>query len=511
MTATNAPSPGQASTPAVYDPDEGFLRDSPPLQPLRPTLQPAQSPASSSSSSSSSSSQESDNKDSTRRRRMKPSQGDAVLIGYLDSHRRERSAYFGDFGADEPDDDVEDDPGMREDTETLDENWGSGDASTRQDSSAHSTGNSMAATRTDEGSDQASLLKSLAATALAATAERAPQTAQPDAGLTRPVADHDASIKPQPTRAMSISTMQPEPLVGGRNAPIPSPYSPRSVHSPRESGATPSSYRTDLKSPTTSIRSTTTHSEGLPPISPNRFESNGQSLPSIRQQLGGELPPLTPGPVVGSSMRGPHPGFPASPPPAMQQRLLPSLGSPPLPPSTDPYRDNPLSPGGHPLAPSVTSPGFYYQQNGQQRRPPEFGSTSSETSSARPSSASPPASAFDRMSIDGITVQPTTGNYVCKYPGCTMPPFQTQYLLNSHAKVHSSERPHYCPVPGCPRGEGGKGFKRKNEMIRHGLVHASPGYVCPFCPDRDHKYPRPDNLQRYGPPSSNAISERYVF
>jgi hypothetical protein len=34
-------------------------------------------------------------------------------------------------------------------------------------------------------------------------------------------------------------------------------------------------------------------------------------------------------------------------------------------------------------------------------------------------------------------------------------------------------------------------------MIRHGLVHDSPGYVCPFCPEREHKYPRPDNLQRY--------------
>lgn len=34
-------------------------------------------------------------------------------------------------------------------------------------------------------------------------------------------------------------------------------------------------------------------------------------------------------------------------------------------------------------------------------------------------------------------------------------------------------------------------------MIRHGLVHDSPGYVCPFCPDREHKYPRPDNLQRW--------------
>jgi uncharacterized Zn-finger protein len=68
---------------------------------------------------------------------------------------------------------------------------------------------------------------------------------------------------------------------------------------------------------------------------------------------------------------------------------------------------------------------------------------------------------------------------------------------SSHANVHSTSRPHYCPVAGCPRSEGGRGFKRKNEMIRHGLVHDSPGYVCPFCPDREHKYPRPDNLQRH--------------
>ncbi|KAL1897634.1 hypothetical protein Sste5346_003940 [Sporothrix stenoceras] len=89
------------------------------------------------------------------------------------------------------------------------------------------------------------------------------------------------------------------------------------------------------------------------------------------------------------------------------------------------------------------------------------------------------------------------GPYKCNVPGCTAAPFPTQYLLNSHANVHSSERPHYCPVRGCSRSEGGKGFKRKNEMIRHGLVHQSPGYVCPFCPDREHKYPRPDNLQRH--------------
>ncbi|KAK8073352.1 hypothetical protein PG994_004251 [Apiospora phragmitis] len=90
-----------------------------------------------------------------------------------------------------------------------------------------------------------------------------------------------------------------------------------------------------------------------------------------------------------------------------------------------------------------------------------------------------------------------TEPFVCKFAGCNAVPFQTQYSLNSHANVHSSAQPHYCAVKGCPRSEGGKGFKRKNEMIRHGLVRESPGYVCPFCPDREHKYPRPDNLQRH--------------
>lgn len=91
----------------------------------------------------------------------------------------------------------------------------------------------------------------------------------------------------------------------------------------------------------------------------------------------------------------------------------------------------------------------------------------------------------------------TSTAFKCTYAGCTALPFQTQYLLNSHANVHSSSRPHYCPVKTCPRSMGGTGFKRKNEMNRHGLVHDSPGYVCPFCADQQHRYPRPDNLQRY--------------
>ncbi|KAI9806018.1 MAG: hypothetical protein M1833_004425 [Piccolia ochrophora] len=43
----------------------------------------------------------------------------------------------------------------------------------------------------------------------------------------------------------------------------------------------------------------------------------------------------------------------------------------------------------------------------------------------------------------------TNNGFRCSHPGCSALPFQTQYLLNSHANVHSQIRPHYCPVPGC--------------------------------------------------------------
>lgn len=67
-------------------------------------------------------------------------------------------------------------------------------------------------------------------------------------------------------------------------------------------------------------------------------------------------------------------------------------------------------------------------------------------------------------------VMPGQQGYVCTFPNCSAAPFQTQYLLNSHQNVHSNQRPHFCPVEGCPRGPGGQGFKRKNEMIRYVLL-----------------------------------------
>lgn len=65
--------------------------------------------------------------------------------------------------------------------------------------------------------------------------------------------------------------------------------------------------------------------------------------------------------------------------------------------------------------------------------------------------AAPASGANHTSNITG----PSTGAYVCDFAGCTAPIFRTQYLLDSHAKVHSSARPHHCCVQGCPRAEGG--------------------------------------------------------
>ncbi|KIW85373.1 hypothetical protein Z517_00763 [Fonsecaea pedrosoi CBS 271.37] len=64
-----------------------------------------------------------------------------------------------------------------------------------------------------------------------------------------------------------------------------------------------------------------------------------------------------------------------------------------------------------------------------------------------------------------------SGAYKSTYHRCTATSFQPQYLLNSHANVHSNIRTHFCPVKGCRRGSSGQGFKRKNEMIRCATAH----------------------------------------
>jgi hypothetical protein len=210
--------------------------------------------------------------------------------------------------------------------------------------------------------------------------------------------------------------------------------------------------------------------------------TNGVHRPSISSQS----PPQPPLFRVSDQVHHQQTGHGhTSPPPISPHDNFRNVPSPGLP--TGPF----YYPNSNPRRPSQVSDGLPYSSAS------DYASNVAETPGTDLSGSTPngiPAG-LDRMSIDGIT-NPVVGGFQCRYPGCSAQPFQTQYLLNSHANVHSQNRPHYCPVKGCQRSEGGKGFKRKNEMIRHGLVHESPGYVCPYCLDREHKYPRPDNLQR---------------
>lgn len=478
----------------LYDPDEVVPRNSPLPEPYRPTLQPSPSPVPTLSSPVSPPPSPGKRRSN---RRIKAHRGDAVLIGHLDGHRRDFAAYAADIYPVTSETDDTDAADLREDSDSPDHgspgglrNRGGKDP----DGLSRTGGEEPRMERMSPGSPEdedigAFDLKSLAAGALAAVTEPQPHPA--DAGPTPPGTENDV-IGGRSQTALATRARRPEPL-NEEHTPstIPSPYSPRSIYSPRESGATPLSLQMDMKSPAAHTPSSN-HGDGLPPLQLNspRFDANGQTLPSIRSQFG-DIQQLTSNHVLGNGLRASPHSFPGSPPATMPRlsSLHGHLGSPPIP-SADPYRD-PLSPS-HPLAPPVLSPGYYYPHANGVHRPHEYASSSTETPGSDHSVPTPAASG-DRMSIDGITI---TGNYVCNFAGCTAPPFQTQYLLNSHANVHSSARPHYCPVAGCPRSEGGKGFKRKNEMIRHGLVHDSPGYVCPFCPDREHKYPRPDNLQR---------------
>ena len=83
-------------------------------------------------------------------------------------------------------------------------------------------------------------------------------------------------------------------------------------------------------------------------------------------------------------------------------------------------------------------------------------------------------------------------------------------LNSSHVYLHKQKRRYYCAVSGCARSEG-TGFKSRNELIRHVTVHGTPGYICPYCPEREHKYPRPDDLQRYTFSQSVEKHNTYFF
>ncbi|KAK3331966.1 hypothetical protein B0T19DRAFT_90081 [Cercophora scortea] len=534
MSTTAAPNLTHVSD--HYDPDEVLPRNSPCLQPIRPKLHLSPSPEPVVPDPTVSPPPSFGTKKSNRRMKVKPSQGDAVLVKSLDGGRQPEIAIEAGRhplpsdteGEDHPcssdsDSDSSSDGGIvpralhiggrrgkgkgngggRARGWEVDVDMGVGvsvdvDLDVDVKDRVRKDGPERKGLPSDPVGDTAMGglgldFKSLAAGALGLMVDD--PTAQPELvtaeSTTRVIDKFDV---PEKIRLGLVppakTTKREEHGRDGWSLPVTalSPFSPRSICSPQEQVAILAHPRMEMRSPPSGI-SPSSHSEGLPPIqllgSP-RSETNGQtgqtSLPSLKSTLG-DINQLAQNATKEQS-RGSQSTFPQSPPGTLP-RLPMMHASPPVSPA-DPFRSANPNP-------------YYYQMSSLHRSPVDYTSSATETPGSDHSVASSTpatsASIADRMSIDGLTNH--QGTYVCKFDGCSAAPFQTQYLLNSHANVHSSARPHYCPMAGCPRSEGGKGFKRKNEMIRHGLVHDSPGYVCPFCPDREHKYPRPDNLQRH--------------
>lgn len=453
---------------------------------------------------------------STGRPMVRPNGGDRMLLEVLDGGRNPDISAMGAQEALPSDDTDEEESTVSEDSESSagsssglklprSAEYGMDGAADVDEEDSGRLG--MATRSPNPGSVDVFDLKSLAAGALQAFTEITPAIVEVvNAGPTPPVTEDDIRIREQRHPGMipasiavlsDVARPDERPAVaGGPAASYMSPYSESSLCSPRDSSHALLA-KMDVRSP-----AMTPSGKGeLPPIQLNspRSDTTGQTpLPSINEQLG-DLRQLHENAMDrdGNIL---HPAFPHSSPATFRRMAMPPRhhGSPPVSPTEAFHRELP-SPrrivGRQPLAPAPPSSSAPYNPYFQHNSPShgmDFPNHNSSGQNADRGSTST-TSGTDRMSIDGLT---STGVYVCPWTDCTAAPFQTQYLLNSHANVHSSARPHFCPVKGCPRSEGGKGFKRKNEMIRHGLVHESPGYVCPFCPDREHKYPRPDNLQR---------------
>jgi hypothetical protein len=444
----------------VYDPDDVGLRDSPLLKPLRPKLDPTPSPPPEEFEYEDSPPRVKGSKPWKKTSKL-PSQGDAVLINLLGGGQALEVSRTAATELLASDDDMSED--------------------SSRDVLAHGD---------QEKSDGQNDLAALAASAMQSMNATHVATA-PGEETSRDHGRRDDIVSTVITQeCASLPNLQGAPSV------VKTERSDEALHSP---------HHVDVNGGTE-----------LAPIqemSPKSAEINGMTLPSITDQLGSidDLKQLAEAAsstmVVDKDASGGHrPSFSQSqspPRPPIFQLPLGPHGSPPLSPIDSFQRglpspgrgsvsvNNPYYYAGNPRRPSTSTEGTLYPYT------PGDSSNSTETPSTDQSGSTPAGmpTVIDRMSIDEIT-NPQIGGFHCTYDGCTAQPFQTQYLLNSHANVHSSNRPHYCPVKGCPRSEGGKGFKRKNEMIRHGLVHESPGYVCPYCQDREHRYPRPDNLQR---------------
>ena len=477
------------STGEFYDPDDVLPR-SPGLQPTKVNYRPVDSPppfTAQPSSSVSSSPEPSDSgrlseskesgaatkllaKRKTRRRkgRTRPSQGDAVLISYLDPNRPDIAQQVGQHAlnsASQSEYEYEDD-----DIEAM-----SIDEPTEHDR--------------DLG------LATKASEALAAIVHKGGNRGKGHFGQEQPKTGNVGS--PSTTNGAHVSInriseyaqqpqiakfdLKPPPKLNAGDAVKDLPGSPsqEAIEDVEDSsGMSPNLAKYTISPSDANPETTLPAMQKSPARSSSANSPDGlQNLPSLQTTLSqisaGEpngfstYPSMSQSPTAARNVSlsypssGPSPGMFSAPSPAMSppDTRTPYFYSNPrqLPPqvlavSTPSTLYDAPTPSAMPIqSPASSAARSYPTPNEQDHQ------TNMETDSASQINGE----------IEG-EAQYASGNFRCTFHGCTAAPFQTQYLLNSHANVHSSNRPHFCHVKECPRGPGGKGFKRKNEMIRHG-------------------------------------------
>jgi hypothetical protein len=386
----NQPQPA-ALAEDIYDPDDVGLRDSPPLRAMKVNLTPSPSPppAAPLPQVSPDSSPASPGRKSSNRQKSRPSQGDAVLVSFMDGGKRPEIA-------------------RQAGAQPL--------ASDNEEEEESVKGTEVNMNVEKDGVDE---LTALAQNALRATEG---QTAQISSLPTLAGLINKSNI-PEST-AMDGEPMEDvKPTIPAITATY--------IGGPREQASPDTIVKPEIKT-----------SEGeLPPIlpqSPQSNLSNGHAntpitLPSISDQLGDINHLAEAAATADSAFSQSPPGRPAPP----RFSTIPGQGSPPKSPH-DSFRPQLPSPGRGPpyfynpnsiRRPSQTEVGQY---SGAEYSTP---STNTETPSTDQST---PAAPIDRMSIDGIT-NPQIGGFQCTYPGCTAQPFQTQVSSLFHSKAIQSD------------------------------------------------------------------------
>lgn len=501
----------------TYDSDDGLIQRSPPLVPRIVNLKPSPSPdylpppERSPTPECLSRSSNLNSKGKKRRPKAQASQGDAVLIGFMGGlNHPDLATKAGEVPLPQFDDSDVDDPMDVDGKEQTDENKKVYDKSTDL---VHLAENALPLVGRNNGHDASKNEHSRPA---------------------RPKIFTQTNL-PEPKDTVHVKTeYRQSPPSAGANPPKRTEYGLVASHSPSKSShrkadpdsaaISPMLRRFTIPNSERSPTETLPAMQQSPPSSSSRSPNSQHSLPSLRAI---QLEPLLDGrsPNESASHGINRPSFPLSngtvnSPPMSSVAARPAQYPSPQTrmngPFHQPYPHGQPSPAYSDASPRDCAnmsrpvkpihPQCY--PGGRTPQSEELTPQSAESHLSTSSLSTAPSPISHQLDMDRSRpiLPPLSGmaggslmigTFKCEHAGCTAPAFQTQYLLNSHANVHSQNRPHYCPVPGCARSEGGKGFKRKNEMIRHGLVHESPGYICPFCPEREHKYPRPDNLQRH--------------